>query len=307
MPIDETESAALPSKVEDQTIIDGDDRDERDSFEPFKSRFKYSGQFSDELVQSAPRFPSTQTLVDAATANPWNSAFKKPRRCKSDKRVSFGPPPSEGGEAASVAPSNLLGRMGSPPPPTGTLRLTQLDDPFHHRLKATRDLEVTEESLTKFMNTPWDDIPAIKPRTKPPLNSPAIAAMAEAFIAADQQNLYEKFEIKDRSKPAITKPTEGFIQPREWTAHEQAELGSSSSLDASFSITPNGKVTAVSIEAPGYDAEDNLQAVLEDMGGFLEGWDVESELRKIKGHKFEKGNDIKVPRKRKYLSGISNR
>jgi hypothetical protein len=307
LPIDETGSAALSSKVEDQTIIDGDDRDGEDSFEPFKSLFKHSEQFSDELGQSAPRFPSTQTLVDAATANPWNSAFKKPRRCKSDKRVSFGPPPSNGGEAASDAPSNPLERMGSPPPPTGTLRLTQLDDPFHHRLKATRDLEVTEESLTKFMNTPWDDIPAIKPSAKLPLYSPAVAAMAEAFIAADQQNLHEKFNIKDRSKSARTKPTESFIQPQVWIAHDQAELRSSSPLDASFSIAPSGKVTAVSIEAPGYDAEDNLQAVLEDMGGFLEGWDVESELKKAKGHKFEKGNDIKVPRKREYLSGISNR
>jgi hypothetical protein len=190
--------------------------------------------------------------------------------------------------------------------------LTQLDDPFHHRLTATRDLEVTEESLTKFMNTPWEDIPAIKPRAKPPSSSPAIAAMAEAFIAADQQSLYKKVNSKERLKPttsvpATTKSTEKFMQPRIWAAPEQPEFRSSSPPGASFSIAPSGKVTAVSIEPPGYDAEDNLHAVIEDMGSFLEGWDVELELKKAKGLKFEKWSDTKAPRKREYLSGVSNR
>lgn len=310
LPIDKAESAALSSKSEGVAAGAADDRDEEESFQPFRSLFRNSTQLSDELGQPPARFPSTQTLVDAATANPWNSAFKKPRRHISDKRVSFGPLPSE--EVDDDATSKPPERIGSPPPPTGTLRLTQLDDPFHHRLKATRDLEVTEESLTKFMNTPWDDIPPIKPRAKPPLSSPAVAAMAEAFIAADQESLYKKLDSKKRSKPArflpaTTKPTENFMQPWLWAASEQPEHRSSSSPDASFSIAPSGKVTAVNIEAPGYDAEDNLHAVIEDMGNFLEGWDVELELKKAKGYKFEKGSDIKAPRKREYLSGVSNR
>jgi hypothetical protein len=313
LPIDEAESAALSSKAEGVAAIDEAGRDEEDSFKPFRSLFKNSTQQSDKLGQPPARFPSTQTLIDAATANPWNSAFKKPRRYKSDKRVSFGPLLLEEVDNAAIdATSKPTERMESPPPPAGTLRLTQLDDPFHHKLKATRDLEVTEESLTKFMNTPWDDIPAIKPRAKPPSSSPAVAAMAEAFIAADQQSLYKRLDIKERSKPAkflpaTTKPMEKFIHARVWTAPEQPELRSSSSPDASFSIAPSGKVTAVSIEAPGCDAEDNLHAVIEDMGSFLEGWDVELELKKAKGHKFEKGSDIKAPRKREYLSGVSNR
>jgi hypothetical protein len=303
--MDETESATLSTKADEQITIDAEDRDEVDNCELFKSLFQHPGQ--DELGQSPSRFPSTQTLVNAATANPWDSVFKKMRRGKSDKRVSFGPLPSDVGEAASDAPSKPLERMESPPPPTGTLRLTQLDDPFHHRLKATRDLEVTEESLTKFMNTPWDDIPAIKPCAKPPSSSPAVAAMAEAFIAADKQSLHEKFDIKQRSGPRSLKPTEILIRPRIWVEHEPAELGDFSPPDASFSIAPSGRVTAVSIDSQGHDGEDNFHAVIEDMGSFLEGWDVESELKKAKGYRFEKGNDIKAPRKREYLSGISNR
>lgn len=308
--IDKAESAALSPTAEEVAGSAAASRNEEESFKPFRSLFRNSTQLSDEPGQPLARFPSTQALVDDSTANPWNSAFKRPRRHKSDKRVSFGPlPAEEADDAPSDATSKPSERLGSPPPPAGTLRLTQLDDPFHHRLTATRNLEVTEESLTKFMNTPWDEIPPIKPRAKPPSSSPAVAAMAEAFIAADQQSLYKKVNIKERLKPTIsvpatTKSTEKFMQPRIWAA---PELRSSSPPDASFSIAPSGKVTAVSIEPSGYDAEDNLHAVIEDMGSFLEGWDVELELKKAKGHKFEKGSDIKAPRKREYLSGVSNR
>jgi hypothetical protein len=307
LPIDKAESVTLSTKGSAAASKD------EESLKPFRSLLRNSTELSDEVGQPTAHFPSTQTLVDAATANPWNSAFKRTRRHKSDKRVSFGPLPSvEIDDAPNDATSKPPKRMGSPPPPAGTLRLTQLDDPFHHRLTATRDLEVTEESLTKFMNTPWDDIPPIKPRAKPPSSSPAVAAMAEAFIAADQQSHYKKTNSKERSKPTIfvpatTRPIDKFMQPRILVAPEQPELGSSSPPDASFSIAPSGKVTAVSIEPPGYDAEDNFHAVIEDMGRFLEGWDVELELKKAKEHKFEKGSDIKASRKREYLSGVSNR
>ncbi len=313
LPIDQAESVAFPSEADGECAINDADRGEKESFKPFQSFCKHSTQPSDEQGQPPLRLPSTQTLVDATTSNPWNSAFKKPRRRKSKKRVSFGPLPlREVVDADSDSSPKQLERMGSPPPPACTLRLTQLDDPFHYRLKATRDLEVSEESLTKFMNTPWHDIPALKPRVKPPSSSPAVPAMAEAFIAADQQNLNRKLGTKERSssaslRSARTTATESFIQPRAWSTSERPEPRSSSPLDTSFSIAPNGNVTAVSIEVPGYDAEDNLDAVIEDMGSFLEGWDVESELKKAKVYKLEKGDDIKLPRKREYLSGVLNR
>ena len=312
LPIDKAESAILSptAHVVAGSAAAGNDEE---SLELFRSLLRNSTELSGEVGQPTARFPSTQTLVDAATANPWNSAFKRTRRHKSDKRVSFGPLPLEEiDDGPNDATSKPPRRMGSPPPPAGTLRLTQLDDPFHHRLTATRDLEVTERSLTKFMNTPWDDISPIKPRAKPPSSSPAVAAMAEAFIAADQQSHYKKTNSKERSKPTIFEPattrsTAKFMQPRIWAAPEQPELRSSSPPDVSFSIAPSGKVTAVSIESPGYDAEDNFHAVIEDMSSFLEGWDVELELKKAEGQQFEKGSDIKASRKREYLSGVSNR
>jgi hypothetical protein len=256
-------------------------------------------------------FPSTQVLLDAATANPWTSALKKPKANNGEKRVSFGPLPSDDvGSDIGHLPKKPSEHLGSPPPPAGTLRLTHLDDQFHYRLKATENLEVTEESLTKFMNTPWDKIKPITPRTKPPLESPGVDAMAEAFIAADRESSHSNLEPKITSKHGerafkLTEITDKALETRSKVVEEKQRSRSSSLNDEFFSIAPNGKVTAVDFELPDYNAEDNLEAVIEDMGSFLEGWDVDSELKKAKANRFDTGNDLTAGRRRGYLSGIS--
>jgi hypothetical protein len=311
---EKAKSEEFPFKPEGKAVNDETNGNEKDGIRRFGTIIDYSPQLSSNMCQPGARFPSTQILVDAATANPWGSALKKTKQGKSDKRVSFGTLPSEDVEKSTTGSSSRPpARMGSPPPPPGTQRLTQLDDPFHHKLKATRNLEVTEESLTRFMKTPWDDMPkSIKLRAKPPPNSPAVDAMAEAFIAADEHTVHKKCDNNDSSDPAgrlLTRMdnTENLIQPRIWKPSEYRKLKSSSPPDASFSIAPCGKVTAVNIASPSFNAEENLHAVLEDMGSFLEGWDVDSELKKAKGQKPEKSSGINGQRKRAYLLGVSNR
>lgn len=297
-PTENTASERLPFEPEGKAGNDDTERNEDDdSMRIFGTIIDYSPQLSNEMVQPGACFPSTQTLVDATTANPWGSAFKKPKVHKSDKRVSFGPLLSEEVEDCTTSSSSRPPlRMVSPPPPADIQRLAQLED-----------LEILGKSPTNFMKTPWGDIR--KHRAKPPPNSPAVDAMAEAFIAADQHSLSKKVDIRGKSEPTrrmltTTDGTENIIQPRIREEPARPELKSSSPPDASFSIAPCGKVTAINIEAPGFDAEDNFQAVLEDMGSFLGGWDVESEMKKAKGHN---NNDIKGQRKREYLSGVSNR
>ena len=136
--------------------------------------------------------------------------------------------------------------------------------------------------------------------------------MAEAFIAADRQNLSKKSSDKEQSEPARFLPevavsTENITQFPVWRTSEQLDARGSSPFDASFSIAPSGKVTAVSIESISCNAEDDLHAVIEEMGSFLEGWDVESELKKAKGHTLEKRSYAKPTGKRECLSGLSNR
>ncbi|KAI9821950.1 MAG: hypothetical protein M1827_002532 [Pycnora praestabilis] len=60
---------------------------------------------------------------------------------------------------------------------------------------------------------------------------------------------------------------------------ERAPFGSP--LGSSFSITPNGILkTVYSQDGQGRNDDIDLNAMIDDVGGFLESWDVESELRK---------------------------
>jgi hypothetical protein len=238
--------------------------------------------------------------------------MKKSKSHKSIKRVSFGPLPSDDIDNSLPQPAlNVTQRLQSPPPPEGALRLTHLDDGFHYQLRATQNLEIAEESLTRFMNTPWEEIPAMKSRAKPPPNSPAVGAMAEAFIAADRENLAKNSDMSDRAKPmrATVKKTETVVASETWTrtAPQQQETQSHSPLDASFSIAPSGKVTAINFDIGAFDVEGNLDAMIDDVGSFFEGWDVDSELKKAKETKFEKRGDLQNSSRREYLSGLSNR
>jgi hypothetical protein len=264
---------------------------------------KQHRELSNVTTESSELFPSTQVLIETVTANPWNSSMKKSKSHKSIKRVSFGPLPSDDIDNSLPQPAlNVTQRLQSPPPPEGALRLTHLDDGFHYQLRATQNLEIAEESLTRFMNTPWEEIPAMKSRAKPPPNSPAVGAMAEAFIAADRENLAKNSDMSDIAKPmrATVKKTKTVVASETWTrtAPQQQETQSHSPLDASFSIAPSGKVTAVNFDIGAFDVEGSLDAMIDDVGSFFEGWDVDSELKKAKETKFEKRGDLQKSSRR---------
>lgn len=226
---------------------------------PFREFFTPPSEMEEDRLNMQDGFANTQDMVQAATNNPWTSAFKK-RRPKTSKRVSFGllsnntedPPVGSGRSGGSLA-------LHSPPPPDTMERLSDDEDMLGQRIAAANGLKLANKLVD-----------AASLGSQGPASS--VNAMAEAFIAADNQIA----SISRRSPDG----QDGNATSRPELHGHSIKLRKGRSPRSSLSITPSGKVTAISNATIDHDMEENLGSVIQDMGSFLEGWDVEMELKK---------------------------
>lgn len=254
-----TESRDIGTALEEGVIPDSDLQSperpktpEGDRIIPFKEFMSPSPSPSRTRARlSLGGFPNTQVLVDAATNNPW-AKNSEPRR---KKKVSFGLPDDEQPESASSVPE----APRSPPPPQKMNLLSQ-DDVF-------------DDGTTTVVNTFQKHFAAASGAGQRPFHStnspfptssPAVGAMAEAFIAADRET-----SVKQNRLASGDESPSRHLQPM-----SEAMANSSPEKDgASPGRSPQGRGNA------GLDEVD-LDTFLGEAGGFLEEWSVETELRK---------------------------
>jgi hypothetical protein len=241
----------------EKLLIDGTHTPDNDDIGIFEEFLQSSPIKAKTAGQSLSGIPSTQVLVDAATANPWTSAFKKPKLAKCNKRVSFSPTAlsnlNSGTPRSSLRQSRQL---GSPPPPSG--------------ISAFQRLAVKEDLHVKLMNALQSNSSSRLSSAISFTTSPAVDAMAEAFITADRQSSTVRFGKGTRSDhgllaKATHDKTSMPLQPQSEAANRGRDDPPSPNL--SFSITPNGKVTPLN---GGVDVGEGDGAIGET-GNFIEG------------------------------------
>ena len=219
--------------------------------------------------------PSTQLLVDATTNNPWTSNMKTASSAKSTKRVSFGLLPSkeQRGDSQPESFGHFKQSPGSPPPPQKVDRFREEDtfddgttevDKFGRHFIA---VGAFKHFLPEKINSPFK-------------SSPAIGAMAGAFIEADQETSSEQ----DRRESPCNSPSRHLKPMSEAKANVRLQESRSDGLSLmdSFMISPNGKIKAVTTVMTDFEMEDNFDTVLGDVGDFLEDWSVDAELKKAR-------------------------
>jgi hypothetical protein len=246
-----------------------------DGIKPFKEpRTPAPSPRRDELHVANDDLPSTQFLVDAATNNPWTSNFKNPASAKPAKRVSFDVLPAKEQEDSQPESSGHSKESpGSPPPPQTVDRFLDED---------TFDDETTE--VNKFgkhfiaANAFKHFLPG--KIASPIKSSPPIGAMAEAFIEADRDISSEQ-ERRAPSYNCLSRHLKPMSEAKANIAFQDSRSDGFSLVD-SFSISPNGKIKATSTKMPDFDMEDSFDALLGDVGGFLEDWSVDAELKKAR-------------------------
>jgi hypothetical protein len=211
---------------------------------------------------------NTQQLIEAATNNPWATKSKKRIARKAKKRVSFGDLASED-EPDQELDILTFSKQGPASPP-----LPRTSD-FPHEEDNFNDGTI----VSKFRN----HFSTARPKRMLPrknhgllLNSPAVGAMAERFIAADRETSIEQ----DRRPGPVESPTR-HLTPKSDT------------------------MTNLSPETTDYDLEVNLDDFLGDAGDFLGNWSVDSEVRKIKDSKGRR-EVRRDPSKRRELFGITS-
>ncbi|KAI9744887.1 MAG: hypothetical protein M1818_001812 [Claussenomyces sp. TS43310] len=242
--------------------------------------------------------PSTQLLIEATTANPWVSSLKKPRSRRSTNRVSFGVLDSD---------DNMLDGAGD---------VVAAETPKTFVVSSEKDSEESPDQEDYESSDSVRPVVRIKRRLESPSQrSPAIGAMAEAFLHADGHSASDNWDSslstsatdsEDDLQDFASKNGHGEDPPAE--DHSHGYLESSASQDRqcgpSFAISPSGDVTALEDHVISVDVEANLGAAIEEMGSFLEGWDVNSELKKA-SQEMLRGGERRRRDKGRFLSGTA--
>lgn len=243
------------------------------------------------------RFPSTQVLEDAAVSNPWArlSCTQPPRsttsslktirktRAKTKKRVSWGPlpnepeqqPPSTPAAHRTPATPTLRSRPASPPPSSlvSAEDLPVSEQKFAKHFAAVkagrRRLSGIRNGMRRGSSTPtmWNKTRNAAVRLLPSESqqmcpSPAMGAMAEAFLRAD--------EMAGEGLGVGVEEDVGVGVEEE--VEEQEEEDTQQSVD-------------------------DVSHVLENLDDFLGSWDVETELEKLEKERKEISRGEKENRK----------
>jgi hypothetical protein len=218
--------------------------------------------------------PNTQSLVDAATNNPWTSSLRKPSSKKSKKRVSFSvqhPEEKENSQPDIFDSSNHSKRNpGSPPPPEHGSYVDMYDDGtatvpkfIGHFVAARQFKKILPQNRSSPMNS-----------------SPRLSAQAEAFIAADREASVEQLRSSFSPRSLSRKHTSRRDRAEEDPWLRDRSLGS---LQASPKLPEKGKGNLMA----SFDMEDAIG----DMSDFLGDWSVDAELKKVKGSKESKESE----------------
>lgn len=223
-------------------------------------------------------------------SNPWvnntQSPTMHPHPSKRKKRVSFYPMSGDSdkedkqpGRASNSAPERDL---SSPPPPPEAESLTQRDNSFHRKLKWTSGILSRRSSKGPLRAVPGENII--------PPGSPGVAAMAEAFLAADGKVQAAGTNLSEVHDKRIFAESENF---------DQVEHGDQQEGSAAASVTHGILVMTESQlvnpwgdndEAPPFSmadcapVEDDglVEDVLSDMDAMLGDWNVDAELDRAK-------------------------
>ncbi|QSZ36089.1 hypothetical protein DSL72_007213 [Monilinia vaccinii-corymbosi] len=260
--------------------------------------------FSDFMTPSPPlealdtpgieqRPSNTQLLVEAATKNPWVNGSKK----KSTKRkcVSFGVLDDE--DSVQSQPRSQRQRRSPSPESmhrTGACgsKVAEFDDDV-------TDMNSFQGHFSAIRKMPKDDgVPKINNSIKRPssiskykatllgapnlvTSSPAIDAMAEAFIAADRES------SRERDRHLMLTPSRNQKPKKKgYTTFHHEDEGDSGIQPFSSRSSTNAALNETSSNAKvaGHTAGDFLDEVEDFLGG---DWSVEGELKKATGTKLE--------------------
>jgi hypothetical protein len=211
---------------------------------------------------------NTQQAIEFITKNPWDSDSKKPKKQiskKIKKRVSFDDITSEEEiDAEPRLPAHSKQGRGSPPPPKTSDNVCE-EDTFDDGTTVMNNFGKHFSAVSRYK-------PKIQRVNGLVLNSPAVGAMAERFIAADRET-----SIEQERRPWLTESPTSHLKPK------------------------SDSRTNLSSEATDYDLEVNLNEFLGDAGEFLGDWSVDSEVKKIKDSRGRKNGRIEPNKSRESL------
>jgi hypothetical protein len=206
----------------------------------------------------------TQMLIEIATSNPWSSSFKKhgSGKRKPKKRVSWGDISEEDKDGSDLSSSKQ--HPGSPPPPTPVEREGEED---------IDDAITVAKKFQKHFSVAGFKRRLPKKKSPLPASSPAVGAMAEAFIAADQ----EISALRKRQQPALDQTPSRHLKPK---SDSMTNISSQGSSNGSFRASSPVRATAAPTRTIDYDMGNELLDLLDEAGDLLEDWSVEAELKK---------------------------
>ncbi|EPE31892.1 hypothetical protein GLAREA_11974 [Glarea lozoyensis ATCC 20868] len=228
--------------------------------------------FSDILTPSPPpRFSSVKSqqivaddglTADVVTENPWTSTAANKASSKSNKRVSFGVL-SDTSEGSSQ--EHQTRRLANSPPPPNPIEGLDTDE--------LADINLVPRFSKHF--TVFKEPKGLSQNESVSMGSPSIGAMAEAFIAADQEtSIEEERRLKLAKSARHLKPTSPSMVNA--VRRESATLDTSHLSDDSEG-TPSRDVRP-DVQAAGFDMDDALGSFAD----FLGDWSVEGELQKAR-------------------------
>ncbi|ESZ95659.1 hypothetical protein SBOR_3960 [Sclerotinia borealis F-4128] len=266
---------------------------DNDIIRPFRDLMTPSPPPEDLNTPEIEQRPSnTQLLVEAATQNPWvNGSNKKSTK---RKRVSFGTLDED-----PVPSQRSSQRQRRSPSPEGTYRtgafgnkVARFDDDvtdmnsFQNHFSAIRSKSEGEivpkinssvkrgSAITKYKTTLSDTTNLIA-------SSPAIGAMAEAFIAADRDSSRER-----ERRLTISPSRNRKYQRKSYKTFEDEDEDDSGiqPSDSHFSTNVALNETSSNIKLEEHTPGDFLDEVEDFLGG---DWSVEGELKKATSTEFE--------------------
>ena len=258
IPADTDSSPPQAEGPEDWQRVEYPTTSENDGIKPFKDFMTPTPSPERNVVHTdGYDIPSTQLLIEAATNNPWASNPKNRISRKPKKRVSWGILPSEEKNDSQTGVSTLSKQVSGSPPPPQTVDGLRDEDAFEDGTTAINKFGSHFSAVTAGFQRlfPRDNNSDI-------LSSPAVGAMAEAFIAADRKT------HGPRTTRSVRQKRYRHLRPK-----SDARTNVSSPEGS-----PDGKVAAAT--TMDYDLSDDLDDFLRDAGDFLGDWSVEAEIKK---------------------------